>query len=114
MISSERDVTGPIKMSQYIMEAGSSIDGMNINSQIRTGYQTSEQHVHEQSLSQMERRTGLGASAEQFEDNISGNYFSSMPSPGGMHGTERAVENSSQELNFVQLLNYTRKQNCAQ
>ena len=50
--------------------------------------------MHEQSMSQL-GRTGQGASVENFEDNLSGNVFSSMPSPSGMHGTDKVPDTSS-------------------
>ena len=44
LINSERDLYAAVKKNN---EHGSSFDGMNINSQTRTGYQTSEQQLHE-------------------------------------------------------------------
>ena len=44
LINSERDLYEAVKKNN---EHGSSLDGMNINSQTRTGYQTSDQQLHE-------------------------------------------------------------------
>lgn len=113
VLSSERDGQGATKRhGKLLVDQGSSIDGMHVNSQTRTGYQTSEQHVHEQSLSRACKPPALAASEENFEE-LSGHAFSSMPSPGYFAG-DRLEEKCHERENFARLLNYTRQKGCAQ
>ena len=73
----ERPLINRIGDKKSYVDGGASIEGFNPASEMRTGYQTSEQYVHELSMSVQDLRTGGGAASEENFGEFSDQIFTS-------------------------------------